>query len=73
MKTWEIWAEGYAATGESGTAQLMGHAEGKTFRAACKTLAEQDSAFRSYFNAKQLTYWGCGLFPTEEQARRTFG
>lgn len=36
MKTFEIWMEGYAATGESSPAHKIGEAEGETFEEACQ-------------------------------------
>ena len=36
MKEYEIWSEGYAATGERGTAHYYGKAMGETFEEACK-------------------------------------
>lgn len=36
MKEFEIWMEGYAATGESSGAQLIGKAMGNTFIEACE-------------------------------------
>lgn len=35
MKEFEIWIEGYAATGESSSASYLGKAKGNTFREAC--------------------------------------
>lgn len=72
MKRFEIWAEGYAATGENGTANLFGTASGATFKDAC------DSFFRNredahYYDPQDLTYWGCRLFDNEAKARESFG
>lgn len=36
MKEYEIWCEGYRATGEEGTAYLIGTAFGNTFNEACE-------------------------------------
>jgi len=35
MKEYEIWIEGYSATGESGIANFIGKASGNTFVEAC--------------------------------------
>lgn len=71
MKTWEIWMEGYACTGHESGAELVGTAEGETFR---------DAVFAHYaanpnpdFNSGQLTVWGCRLFDNEAAARKSFG
>lgn len=72
MSTFEVWAEGYAATGESGTATFFGMAEAPSFAAACAQLFNRPP-HDAYFNAKALTYWGCRLFDNEEAARRAYG
>lgn len=69
MNLYEIWAEGYAATGQSGSAQLIGHSSGDSFREAC----DRFFRFDGLYDSKRLTYWGCRLFESEAQARRNFG
>lgn len=65
----DVWSEGYAATGESGGAVYHGQATAASFREACvKVLGRNE-----LFDPTRLTYWGCRLFPTEEEARRSFG
>lgn len=71
-RDWEVWAEGYAATGESGGATLLGHAIARTFREACDKVAGELSDPKLY-NSKQLTYWGCRLYDNEADARKAFG
>ena len=53
MKTYEIWAEGYAATGEYGKATYLGTERGKTFKNACDNKAKNDSNFAKYYE-KQI-------------------
>jgi hypothetical protein len=72
-RAWQIWCEGFSVTGQQDGARLLGTAEGTTFREACKALAARDPEFASYFNAERMSYWGCGLFDNEAQARRRFG
>jgi hypothetical protein len=69
----EIWAEGFAATGERGIASLMGIAKGITFKEACINYAMANKEFASQFNPDQLTHWGCRLFNNEAEARLSFG
>ena len=71
--TYEIWSEGFAATGQSGTAHRHGAAEGETFQEACEAFAQADTAFADYFSAGKLTYWGCKLFDNESDARKRYG
>lgn len=82
VREYEIWSEGYAATGERGYAFFHGKMTGKSFNEACIRFFEmKDSDFRNgmdaenaeLFDAEQLTYWGCRLFPTEAEARKSFG
>ena len=69
MKEYEIWSEGYAATGESAPAHLHGKQEAESFFEACLIFFKG-----SYlFNVDRMTYWGCRLFDNETDARKSFG
>jgi len=67
----EIWSEGFSATGQSGSAIRHGQGcvKAKSFKAAC---AKFFGANR-YFNREKMTYWGCRLFDNEKEARKSFG
>jgi len=69
---WNVWMEGFRATGESGPATFCGTFPGKTFAEACTNWNKEEGT-PGYFNAKQLTYWGCCLYDNEIDARRSFG
>jgi hypothetical protein len=69
VRTFSVWSEGYAATGQSSGAQLMGRAQGRTFKEACVNLFKADP----YFSADSLTYWACSLYDNEQEARKAFG
>lgn len=98
MKEWEIWCEGYAATGEYSSAYFYGTAMGETFDEACENFvyAKGDhlnldknsdgtfrrGSYRGYIEpgvgrAEKMignySIWACQLFPTEAEARRSFG
>lgn len=73
MKQFEIWSEGYAATGEAGPATFHGIYGGLDFKDACTNYAKLDKAFARYFNPDRMTYWGCSLFDNEVDARKSFG
>jgi len=89
MKKYEIWMEGYAATGEHSDAQKIGEAEGDTFDDAVKNymlrptllphgIKENDkSRYRSeeaYANRRSnWNIWACNLFDNETDARKSFG
>ena len=52
MKLFEIWIEGYAATGESGVAHKIGEWEAKTFEEACRNFVYPDDIETSDPNYK---------------------
>lgn len=72
MSIYQVWSEGYAATGNSSGAELLGEAEADDFASACSTFFE-GSDREKYFDQQRLTYWGCRLFDNEQDARKAFG
>jgi hypothetical protein len=69
---WDIWAEGFMfSLDERAQASLVGKAEGATFRDACINWYKEHPT--TNFNPETLSDWGCRLFPTEAEARRSFG
>lgn len=74
-RAFEIWAEGWAATGDNGSAQLLGIGRGKTFLEACQDLANRKPEFAKQFAIHDgiPTHWGCRLFDNERLARASFG
>jgi hypothetical protein len=75
QRTWSVWAEGFAATGERGVASLLGRFKGETFLEACRACRDANPANRSFFSEKNGNsyYWGCRLFDNEVEARKRFG
>ena len=73
MTEFEIWAEGFVDNGGRAGATMLGKANGKTFKDACKNRAERDAEFNRYFDEDRMTYWGCRLFDNEVDARKSFG
>jgi len=70
MNTYNIWSEGYSATGNhSGAILLKGDVIASSFREACTTAFSSDP----YFNKESLTYWACKLYDNEYEARSSFG
>lgn len=72
MKSYNLWMEGFAATGQSASASYLGSFKANTFEEACRKWGLQDNN-AAYFNFENLTYWGCSLFDNEQDARRSFG
>jgi hypothetical protein len=66
--TFEIWSEGPSAT--SGTAAvLLGTQDAEAFHAACQKLFGASECY----DATRRTYWSCGLYDNETEARKAFG
>jgi len=72
-KIYHIWSEGFRATGEYGFANYFGSEKATSFQEACDLYALKNPEFATYYNADQLTYWGCRLFDNEADARKSFG
>lgn len=71
-KKFQIWAEGFAATGQSGKAFLFGESEGADFQEACDRFFARRE-YKGFYNPGRLTHWGCKLFDNEQDARKSFG
>jgi len=72
-RRYEIWVEGWKATGGGGRARFFGAAWGETFRDACvRHMAHREDADR-FFDESSLAWWACRLYPTEAEARESFG
>lgn len=69
LHTFEVWSEGFRATGEHGTATRHGKVRALSFKDACEKLLGDDGDF----DADKNTHWGCRLFDNERDARRAFG
>ena len=69
MKQYSIWAQGFAATGQSGQAFYHGIMEATSFKDACGEFFKNDPLY----DPVRGTYWGCRLFDNETNARLAFG
>lgn len=69
MQQWDIWVEGYQATGDRGVAQRVATVSAPSFKEACDKYFEKDPLYTK----ERLTYWGCKLFDNESDARKSFG
>lgn len=73
MKDWEVWTEGYAATGEFGSAILHGVYRAETFQQAVEAwLDEYTDRWKSY-DSDRMTFWGCRFYDNERDARAFLG
>jgi hypothetical protein len=73
MPLFEIWMEGYAATGESAEAKKIAMVEAPTFREACTIAMSRPPWNDGNYRPASNKYWGCGLFDNEADARKSFG
>jgi len=78
LKTFSLWVEGYAATGDFGTATFYARVEGVDFNEAVRAYVEKlppgDKKYWSFDAASnQWRMWGCRAFDNEADARRAFG
>lgn len=79
MNQFELWVEGYAATGEHGTARFLGRWSGETFDEAVKkwnatkNIRSEYGDLRWSDNDHMWSVWGCRIFDNEADARRSFG
>ena len=73
VKTYEIFSEGYIATGGSSGHVYHGSSTGETFKEACINYAKTNKEFAEYFDENRMTYWGCRLFDNATDASKAFG
>lgn len=73
IKQYQIWTEGYAATGESSRAIYHGISKGETFKQAVENYIKENNWDEKLYNSDKLTYWGCKFYDNENDARKSFG
>ena len=79
-KEFEVWTEGYAATGQSQGATFHGKVMAESFDEACIKLlgSSLDKNINSPDGYKRnlrgfMSVWACGCFDNETDARSYFG
>jgi hypothetical protein len=76
-KEYDVWMEGYSATGERDVAKFMGSYNAKSFAHACHICMclyyLKIGQERWDYDPKTLSYWGMRLFENEVDARKSFG
>lgn len=75
VKQFQIWMEGYAATGESGTAQMIGEYKAVDFNHAVKQYSDDhlNQVEFGRLGENRHSIWACELFDNEKDARKFFG
>ena len=71
MHLWEIWSEGYAATGEFCPHYRVGEARGEDFIDACHNWFKEHPS--TTYNPESNRDWGMRLFPTHDEAKQFLG
>lgn len=71
----DIWVEGYTATCESATAQLLASIEADTFNDAIKIYAKNNRNIVDFdrYGKDRHAIWGCELFDNRIEAQKAFG
>lgn len=72
---YEVWTEGYAATGESSSATFHGKYFASSFRDAVLQWVDKNPNRGKDFSEKDgvMRLWGCRFFDNEKDARAKFG
>jgi hypothetical protein len=79
MEKYQVWSEGYSATGNSSDAQRLTRKgedtlwEGETFKDACENALRTLKWEMKYYDKDRNTYWGCRFYDNEADARKSFG
>ena len=76
METFEIWMEGYAATGQSNTASLLSTEVAYNWDEAVAkymVMHPDEVDVREKDGIKIYSVWACRLFDNEVDARKSFG
>lgn len=75
IKRYQVWIEGYQATGQSTKATYHGEYEGQDFKEAVTAFKDSltDEHSRQCVDLNRMTFWGCKFFDNESDARKAFG
>lgn len=75
MKKYNIYEEGYRATGEYGPARLIGSAEGETFLDACNNHVADNPELEKLYQVKDgvASHWACKWFDNLSDAQEFVG
>jgi hypothetical protein len=75
VKEFDVWTEGYRATGEGSKAVFHGTFKGRSFREAVQAFKDtlKDEHSIRCVDVEELKFWGCRFFDNESDARKSFG
>ena len=72
MQYFDVWMEGYSATGQSAPHQFLGKVKAETFKDACyiavKKWCKNEKDFERYYDADKQAFWGCRCFDNERDS-----
>lgn len=72
-RIYEIYSEGYRATGQESGYTFHGVSKGKSFIDAVKNFKGFSNPELLVIRKTTASYWGCKLFSTANAAKRSFG
>lgn len=74
LTVYQVWAEGYRASGDRADATFLGTARASSFRGAVDIIRDKSETPDLYtFKGERCFFWECELFDNEADARRRFG
>ncbi len=74
ISDYQVWMEGGSKKPEYKTARLVGRATAHSFKEAKRLVFEmQPLEQQMHWNKEKTSIWGCKLFRTEAEARKSFG
>lgn len=74
LTVYQIWAEGYRASGDRADATILGTSRAATFRGAVENIRDRSDTPELFtFKGERCFFWECELFDNEADAQRRFG
>lgn len=70
---YEVWIEGYAATGDRANARFLGKFSGPDFKSACIEAMKALKWDMGYYDEERNSFWACRFYDNEREARASFG
>lgn len=69
----DVWIEGYRATGQSANATFCSKYKASNFNNACIAFLIENGSSLEYYDKTSNSYWGCRFFDNETDAKKSFG
>lgn len=72
-RIFNVFVEGYAATGEYSPARYLGTYKAESFKEACDKYIEEHPNSKDTYDGEKLSIWGCKLFNNMIDAQKFVG